>query len=201
MKELIRGTIVGVAAVWPRDADTDTSSPLSVPSSCTAARSLLIGLVCLSPLLPASATEIKRHPVPGASTLPIARAVEVPPGYTIVFLSGQTPSPLDPKERPGSVAYWGDTKAQTLSVFERIEKSLAHLHLNFGDVVAMTVFLAGDPAKQGKMDFEGFMDAYRQYFGTTAQPNLPARSTVQVAGLVQAGMLVEIEVRLARKSI
>jgi enamine deaminase RidA (YjgF/YER057c/UK114 family) len=200
MKKLIRSTAVGVAAVLPRDTDTDTSSA-AAPSSCIAPRSLLIALACLSPLLFASAAEITRHPLPGGSTLPIARAVEVPPGYTIVFLSGQTPSPLDPKARRGSVAYWGDTKAQTLSVFERIEESLAHLHLDFGDVVAMTVFLAGDPAKQGKMDFEGFMDAYRQFFGTTAQPNLPARSTVQVAGLVQPGMLVEIEVRIARKSI
>ena len=49
------------------------------------------------------------------------------------------------------------------------------------------------------MDFAGFMSAYSKYFGTPAQANLPARSTVQVAGLAGAGMLVEIEVQLARK--
>jgi enamine deaminase RidA (YjgF/YER057c/UK114 family) len=48
------------------------------------------------------------------------------------------------------------------------------------------------------MDFDGFMTAYRRYFGTEAQPNLPARSTFQVAGLAAPGMLVEIEVVLAR---
>ena len=51
----------------------------------------------------------------------------------------------------------------------------------------MTVYLVGDPAKGDKMDFEGFMAAYSQFFGTKEQPNLPARSTVQVAGLVAAG--------------
>ena len=61
----------------------------------------------------------------------------------------------------------------------------------------MTVYLVGDPAKGGRMDFDGFMAAYTQFFGTKEQPNLPARSTVQVAGLVAPGMLVEIEVQLA----
>jgi len=144
------------------------------------------------------ATDITRHALGGGSKFPIARAVEVPAGTTIIFHSGQTPSPLDPRAQPGTPAYWGDTKAQTLSVFARIEESLDALQLGFGDVVAMTVFLVGDPAKGGKMDFDGFMSAYSQFFGTSAQPNLPARSTVQVAGLVQDGMLVEIEVQLAK---
>ena len=51
----------------------------------------------------------------------------------------------------------------------------------------MTVYLVGDPAKGGRMDFAGFMVAYTQFFGTKEQPNLPARSTVQVAGLVAPG--------------
>ena len=49
------------------------------------------------------------------------------------------------------------------------------------------------------MDFDGFMAAYTQFFGTKEQPNLPARSTVQVAGLAQPGVMVEIEVQLVRK--
>ena len=66
------------------------------------------------------------------------------------------------------------------------------------DVVKMQVFLVGDPGKDGKMDFKGFMEGYTQFFGTKEQPNVPARSTVQVAGLVAPGMLVEIEVQLAK---
>ncbi len=144
----------------------------------------------------AQAAEIVRHSNGG--TFPIARAVEVPAGKTIYFHSGTTPAPLDAKAKPGTAEYWGDTKTQTLSVFNRIKESLDKLGLNFGDVVAMTVFLVGDPAREGKMDFEGMMAAYTQFFGTKEQPNLPARSTVQVAGLVAPGMLVEIEVQLAK---
>ena len=72
------------------------------------------------------------------------------------------------------------------------ETGHAHGHLDFLKQV-------GDPAT-GKMDFKGFMDAYTQFFGTPDQPNLPARSAVQVAGLASPGVLVEVEVVLAQKS-
>ncbi len=45
----------------------------------------------------ANAADVVRHPLPGGSTFPIARAVEVPAGKTIIFHSGTTPAPLDPK--------------------------------------------------------------------------------------------------------
>lgn len=156
-------------------------------------------LLCLmGAALTTHAAEVKRYPLAGGSTFPIARAVEVPAGTTIIFHSGITPAPADPKAAAGTAAYWGDTKTQSLSVFNRIKESLTSMGLDFGNVVAMTVYLVGDPAKEGRMDFDGFMAAYTQFFGTPSQPNLPARSTVQVAGLVQQGMLVEIEVQLAR---
>jgi enamine deaminase RidA (YjgF/YER057c/UK114 family) len=159
-------------------------------------RKALAGILALASIATAQAADITRHSNGG--TFPIARAVEVPAGKTIYFHSGMTPAPLDAKAKPGTPEYWGDTKTQTLSVFGRIKDSLDKLGLGFGDVVAMTVYLVGDPAKEGKMDFEGMMGAYTQFFGTKEQPNLPARSTVQVAGLVAPGMLVEIEVQLAK---
>ena len=146
----------------------------------------------------ASAADVVRHPLGGGSTFPFARAVEVPAGKTIIFHSGTTPGPLDPKAVEGSPEYWGDTKTQAMSAFGRIKESLDSLGLGFKDVVAMTVYLVGDPAKGGRMDFAGFMSAYTQFFGTKDQPNLPARSTVQVAGLAAPGMLVEIEVQLVK---
>ena len=64
---------------------------------------------------------------------------------------------------------------------------------------SMQVFLVGDPAKEGKMDFGGFMEGYVKYFGKEAgQMNLPARSTMQVAALANPGWLVEIEVTAVR---
>jgi mono/diheme cytochrome c family protein len=50
----------------------------------------------------------------------------------------------------------------------------------------------------GKLDFAGMNAAYAKFFGTPDQPNKPARSTFQVAALVAAGALVEIEVQAAR---
>jgi enamine deaminase RidA (YjgF/YER057c/UK114 family) len=42
------------------------------------------------------------------------------------------------------------------------------------------------------------MEGYRQFFGTPQQPNLPSRSAMQVAALVNPGWLVEIEVTAVR---
>jgi len=64
-------------------------------------------------------------------------------------------------------------------------------------MVKMQAFLVGDPELGGRMDFDGFMRGDRRFFGTTEQPNLPARSAFQIAGLVRPGMLVEIEATLA----
>jgi enamine deaminase RidA (YjgF/YER057c/UK114 family) len=161
-----------------------------------------VRVALLLALLPASAAladGVERYPLMNGNKFPIARAVEVPAGTTLVFHSGLTPSPKDPNAAPGTPEYWGDTKTQALSAFSNIKASLDDLHLGFGDVVKMLVFLVADPAsKDGRMDFQGFMGAYTQFFGTPEQPNLPARSAVQVAGLAQPGMLVEIEVILAR---
>ena len=142
--------------------------------------------------------DVTRHPLPNNSTFPIARAVEIDPGTALIYHSGTTPGPANADAERGTPEYWGDTEAQTLSVFSRMETSFKDLGVDFGDVLKMTVFLVGDPQLDGRMDFDGFMRAYSKYFGTEDQPNLPARSTVQVAGLAGDGMLVEIEVVLAR---
>ena len=140
-----------------------------------------------------------RHPLPDNSTFPIARAVEVPAGTTLIYHSGQVPSPVNTKAEKGSRAYYGDTYTQAMSVFEKYQSSLKELGLGFGDAVKLTVFLVGDPDMGGKMDFGGFMKAYTQFFGTKEQPNLPARSAIQIAGLAGGpGMLVEIEMVLAK---
>ncbi len=159
-------------------------------------RGLVVSCALALAAATAQAADVVRYS--NGTNFPIARAVEVPAGKTILFHSGMTPAPADAKAAPGSPEYWGDTKTQALSAFGRIKDSLDQLKLGFGDVVAMTVYLVGDPAKGGRMDFDGFMAAYTQFFGTKEQPNLPARSTVQVAGLVQPGMMVEIEVQLAK---
>ncbi len=144
-------------------------------------------------------TKVKRYPLPNNSTFPIARAVEVVAGTNLVYHSGNVPSAADPSQKKGSRAYFGDTETQAHSVFKKLETSLNDMDLGFKDVIKMTVFIVGDPAKEGKMDFDGFMKAYTQYFGTQEQPNLPARSAIQIAGLAGGpGMLIEIELVAAR---
>jgi enamine deaminase RidA (YjgF/YER057c/UK114 family) len=157
----------------------------------------LLGILLFAAGATASA-DVTRHPLPNNSTFPIARAVEIDAGTALIYHSGTTPGPANAEAERGSAEYWGDTEAQTLSVFSRMEASFKDLGVGFGDVLKMTVFLVGDPKLDGRMDFDGFMRAYSKYFGTEDQPNLPARSTVQVAGLAADGMLVEIEVVLAR---
>ena len=48
------------------------------------------------------------------------------------------------------------------------------------------------------MDVDGMNAAYALFFGTPQQPNRPARATVQVAGLIGPGGLVEMMVVAVR---
>ncbi len=132
----------------------------------------------------------------GADASPISTSVSVAPGGRLVYISGTVPDAIDTNAPEGSTARFGDTEAQTRSVLKKVEAALAAQGLGLGDVVMMRVFLVA-PAGQ-RMDFAGMMKAYREYFGTAAQPNKPARSTMQVAGLVDPGWLVEIEVTAAK---
>ena len=141
----------------------------------------------------AQAQGIQRH---GAPQAPISASVELPANSRLVYISGTVPDPADPNAPAGSVQRFGDTATQTRSVLRKIEAQLATHNLSLRDVVMMRVFLVAPPG-QARMDFAGMMTAYREFFGTEAQPMKPARSTVAVAGLVDPGYLVEIEVTAA----
>jgi enamine deaminase RidA (YjgF/YER057c/UK114 family) len=129
---------------------------------------------------------------------PIATGVWV--GDTL-YLSGQLASPVAPADAAkGTAAVYGDTETQTASTLTKIEAALKSEGLTMGDVVMMHVYLAGDPAKDGKLDFAGMMAAYTRFFGTKEQPNKPARSAMQVAALAAPWALVEIEVIAVKSS-
>jgi enamine deaminase RidA (YjgF/YER057c/UK114 family) len=132
---------------------------------------------------------IKHIQTPAAA---IASAVWV--GDTL-YVSGQLPNPITPADPgKGTAAAYGDMKTQAASALGKIQAILKEQGLGMGDVVMMHVYMAGDPANGGKLDFAGMNAAYSQFFGTKEQPNKPARSAMQVAALVAAGALVEIEV-------
>ena len=127
---------------------------------------------------------------------PLATAVWA--GDTL-YVSGQLASPITPADpAKGTQAVYGDTEAQANSEFLKIQDILKEQGLTLGDVVSMHVFLAGDPDKGGKLDFAGLQKAYLKYFGTTDQPNKPARAAMQVAALAAPWALVEIEVIAVR---
>ena len=117
---------------------------------------------------------------------PYASSVIVPPGYTTYYISGS----------PGHGA---DTATQTAATLANLKEQLAKLGLTFGDVVQAHVFLAGDPANGGKMDFVGMNAAWFKEFGTPEQPNKPARSAFQVAAIAGTNTLVEIELIAVKK--
>jgi enamine deaminase RidA (YjgF/YER057c/UK114 family) len=132
---------------------------------------------------------------------PIAEAVTVPlPGYTLYFISGTPAGPAHPELPKDDPARWGDTAAQTDSSLDRLGETLAKLGLGFGDVVQAHVFLVGDPAKGGEIDFPAMNREWSKKFGTPDQPNKPARSTLKI-GLATPGALVEIEFIAIKKTI
>ena len=156
---------------------------------------LCLVLTLLSSLV-ASAESNVRH-IQDADR-PIATGVWV--GDTL-YLSGQLASPVTPADAAkGTAAVYGNTEAQTMSTLTKIEAALKAEGLSMADVVMMHVYLAGDPAKGGKLDFPGMMAAYLRFFGTKDQPNKPARSAMQVAALAAPWALVEIEVIAVKAS-
>jgi enamine deaminase RidA (YjgF/YER057c/UK114 family) len=163
---------------------------------------LAAGVLVLASAAPsvfaADSKKVERLPLPDGNDFPISSAVTVKAGVDTYFLSGAL-APVINKDAPkGSVAAYGDTETQTVGALNAIKGTLARLGLTMGDVVKMTIFLVGDPAKDNKMDFAGMMAGYKQFFATAEQPNKPSRSAVQVAALAAPGALVEIEVIAAK---
>ena len=158
-------------------------------------RAVILGMLAAATLAvaaPASAQSVKhlQNSNPGG----IANGVWV--GDTL-YLSGQLPSPSKPADRASNTpAVWGNTTEQADSAFKKVQDLLKEQGLGMGDVVMMRVYMVAGP--DGKLDFQGMNAAYNKYFGTSDQPNKPARTTVQVAALVTQGALLEVEVQAAR---
>lgn len=114
----------------------------------------------------------KNSPVPVG---PYSHAIRV---GDLLFCSGQIP--IDPKD--GGIVV-GDIKAQTERVLQNVKAILDDQALTFASVVKSTVFLTS------LAEFEPMNDVYAKYF----TQSLPARSTIQVAGLPK-GAGVEIEI-------
>lgn len=123
----------------------------------------------------------------------ISSTATVPPGFKTVYISGTTPSPIDPA-KPEDM---GDTRAQTISILTKMKAQLEGMGMSMGDIVKMTVFLVA-PTPGGRMDSAAMNDVFKTFFGTPDQPNKPTRSTIQIAALGRPTMYVEIEAIAAK---
>ena len=129
----------------------------------------------------------------GSSTSPISASVLIPANRPSMWISGTTPPVLKADAPAGSRERYGDTETQATGVLKNIEAQLAAQGLSMKDVVYMRAFLVPDPAKENKIDVAGWNAAYTKVFGTTANPNKTARSTVGVAQLVNPDFFIELE--------
>jgi enamine deaminase RidA (YjgF/YER057c/UK114 family) len=132
--------------------------------------------------------EIVRH---STGDFPIASAIVVPSNATTYYFSGVVP----PKLADGS--FGKTTEEQTINIFKSIEQQLKQHDLGLGDIVKMQVYLVAPPGSES-MDFEGFMNGYKQFFATSEQPNKPVRSTFEVKALALPEWFIEVEVIAAK---
>ncbi len=129
----------------------------------------------------------------GPATSPISAAVSVPSNRALFLTSGTVPPVVDESAPTGSPARYGDTKTQGAGALKQIEARLKEVGLTLKDVIYLRVYVTADKTKDCKFDFQGWFDAYGQFFGTAECPVKPARSTVGVAALVNPDWLIEIE--------
>jgi enamine deaminase RidA (YjgF/YER057c/UK114 family) len=165
-------------------------------------RLLLVTLLVLTPLVTAGCAEstagteaVADDAVTffGSPESSISAAVMLPPGRALYWTSGTVPPVVDEDQPRDARARYGDTEKQATGILERFEAQLAENGLSLGDVVYLRAYLVADPEHEGQVDFTGWFNAYGKFFGTETNPTKPARSTVAVAGLVNAAWLIEVE--------
>lgn len=123
----------------------------------------------------------------------ISSSVTIPEGKKYFYSSGTLGPVVDSTAAPGTRGRYGDTKTQAIGILEKFKSDLAKEGLSLGNIVFMRVYVAPD-IETGKMDFQGWFDAYAQYFGTKENPVKPSRSTIGIAQLVNTDRFIEIEI-------
>ena len=129
----------------------------------------------------------------GPAQSPISSGVAVPGNRAYYWTSGTVPPVLNSSAPAGSRERYGDTRTQAIGVLRAIEAQLRERGLSLSDVVYMRVYITPDKAKNNTYDFQGWFDAYAQFFANATNPVKVARSTVGVAALVNPDWLIEIE--------
>lgn len=121
--------------------------------------------------------------IPPGHSKPVGRyspgvSAALPSGARMLFVSGQVAT-----DKNGAVMASGDAQGQTEVVFQRMAQVLASAGGTLMDLVSVQIFLV-DIAR----DFPAVSAVRDRVFGEFP----PASTLVQVAGLVEPGVLVEI---------
>ena len=128
----------------------------------------------------------------GAVTSPISSSVAVPANQAYLWTSGTIPPVINPDATVGTRDRYGDTKTQAIGIIKQLDTVLHQGGLSLADVIYLRAYLVADPALNNQVDFQGWFDAYTQFFNTRKTPKT-ARSTVAVTRLVDPGWLIEVE--------
>ena len=123
----------------------------------------------------------------------ISSSATIPAGKKYFYSSGTLGPIIDSAATAGARERYGDTKTQAIGILEKFKTDLAKEGLGLRNIVFMRVYVAPD-TKTGKMDFQGWFDAYALYFGTKENQTKPARSTIGIAQLVNPDRFIEIEI-------
>ncbi|MFE5429595.1 Rid family hydrolase [Peribacillus simplex] len=135
----------------------------------------------------------------GSTSSAISSSVAVPQSYNRLFFSGTVP-PLLNKDGKTTYERYGNTERQAIGILENLKADLKTKGLSLADVTYLRVYVAPDPNKGDKPDYQGWFDAYALFFNTKKNPVKTARSTVGVQSLVSPDYLIEIEAEVAYKN-
>ncbi len=116
------------------------------------------------------------------------------PGTALYWTAGMTAPALDDKLPPTDRAHRGDMKTQARNTLLRLQENLAAVGLSFKDVVYLRAFLGPDVHLQGRFDYDGWNEAYGEFFNTADNPHKPARTTVTAPTFGNPSTLIEIEI-------
>jgi enamine deaminase RidA (YjgF/YER057c/UK114 family) len=134
-------------------------------------------------LLMTAAAEAQEPRFLNPGSLPPSRGytqvVEVPPGYRLVYLSGQVPLDSSGARQGGT-----DFRSQAEQVFENLRAGLAAVGADFDDVVKLNFYV---------LDVRNLpaLREVRDRYVNVAAP--PASTLVQVSGLFRDDVLLEVE--------
>lgn len=95
---------------------------------------------------------------------------------------------------------FGDMTTQTVGAFNGLHALLKKQNLNLGNVMRVRAVLA--PDANGVVDYDGYMDGFKKFFGTEKLPSEPINVMSAASSLPVTGqqLLIEADIAVPQKS-